>query len=145
MGSENPFVGTWRLIAWENTEDDGTVTCPYGQQPVGFLIYAQDGHMAVEIMDRDRHQHDTRFPVEPAFAQTLSDDDRLSAYNTYLSYCGTYSFSIAEGRMIHHVKAGLIPSWTGSDQPRNFEFRDGLLLLGGARAWLSWERVVPHV
>jgi hypothetical protein len=145
MGNENPFVGTWQLIAWENTEADGTVTYPYGQQPVGFLIYTHDGHMAVEIMDPNRRQHDTRLPVEPAFAQTLSDDDRLSAYNTYLSYCGTYSYSIAEGRMIHHVKAGLIPSWTGSDQPRNFEFRDGQLLLGGGRVWLTWGRVVPHV
>ena len=145
MGNENPFVGTWQLIAWENTEADGTVTYPYGKQPVGFLIYANDGYMAAEIMDPNRRQRNARFPVEAAFAQTLPDDDRLAAYNTYLSYCGTYSYSIAEGMMIHHVKAGLIPSWAGNDQPRYFEFRDGKLLLGGERARLTWERVVPHV
>lgn len=144
MKNRNPFVGTWKLIAWENTDPDGTVTYPYGKHPVGYLFYTEDGYMAAEIMDPNRRPHDARFPVEPAFAQTLPDDDRLSAYNTYLSYCGTYSYSIDEGMIIHHVKAGLIPSWPGNDQPRHFTFKEGKLFLGDKRARLVWERAVNH-
>ena len=145
MENSNPFIGTWRLVSWENTSIDGRISHPYGKHPVGYLLYTADGYMAAEIMDSDRHQHDPGFPVEPAFAQTLSDKDRLAAYNTYLSYCGTYSYSIEDGMMIHHVKAGLIPSWAGNDQPRHFEFKDGRLILGGGRAQLVWKRAVLHV
>lgn len=145
MARKNPFSGTWKLISWENTSSDGGVTFPYGRHPVGYLLYTDDGYMAAEIMDPDRHQHDTCFPLEPAFAQTLPDADRLTAYNTYLSYCGTYSYSIDDGLMIHHVKAGLIPSWVGNDQPRRFAFKDDQLLLGGASAQLIWKRAVPDV
>lgn len=143
-GSDSPFVGTWRLIAWEVTEADGTVRHPYGRRPVGFLFYTADGFMAAEIMDPDRRQGEARFPVEPAFEQTLPDEDRLAAYGTYLSYCGTYTFSIEEGTVVHHVQAGLIPSWVGSDQPRSFELEGGRLTLGSKRARLVWERAVGH-
>lgn len=145
MQNINPFIGTWKLISWENTGPNGEVTYPYGMHPVGYLLYSADGYMAAEIMDPDRHQHDTCFPMEPAFAQTLPDKDRLAAYNTYLSYCGTYSYSIEDGMMTHHVKAGLIPSWAGNDQPRHFTFEDGKLFLGDKRVQLIWERAVRHV
>jgi hypothetical protein len=141
MENNNPFIGTWKLISWENTGPDGEVTFPYGKHPVGYLLYTENGHMAAEIMDPDRHQHDAGFAVEPAFAQTLADEDRLAAYNTYLSYCGTYSYCIEDGVMIHHVKAGLIPSWVGNDQHRHFTLKDGKLYLGDKRAQLIWERV----
>ncbi len=65
----------------------------------------------------------------------VKDLDRARAYNTYLSYCGTYT---VEGNTVtHHVKAGLIPSRTGSDQ--------GRLIIGTAGIQkLIWERVVRH-
>jgi hypothetical protein len=144
MGTGNPFLGTWKLVSWENSGPDGVVTYPFGKSAVGYLLYTEDGFMAAEIMDPDRRQTDASFPVEPAFAQTLPDEDRLAAYNTYLSYCGTYSYSLENGTITHHVKAGLIPSWAGNDQFRHFEFQDGRLILGNKRAKLIWERAASH-
>jgi hypothetical protein len=144
MKNENPFIGTWKLIAWENTDPDGVVTYPYGEHPVGYLLYTEDGYMAAEIMDPDRHQHNPCFTIEPAFAQTLPAQERLSAYNTYVSYCGTYSYSIKDEMMTHHVQVGLIPSWAGNDQQRHFKFQEGRLFLGNKRAQLIWERAVSH-
>ena len=137
----NPFAGAWRLVSWENSGADGSVARPFGDNPVGCLLYSEDGHMAVEIMDPDRHPSDPRLPVEAAFSQALSDEDRLAAYGTYLSYCGTYSFFMEEGIVVHHVKAGLIPSWAGSDQVRRFRFEEGRLILGAERARLAESRV----
>jgi len=144
MENSNPFTGTWKLISWENTDADGNVTYPYGKHPVGYLLYTSDGYMAAEIMASDRHQRDINFPLEPAFAQTLPDEDRVAAYNTYLSYCGTYSYSNETGMMTHHVKTGLIPSWAGNDQSRHFRFEDDKLFLGGKSTQLIWERAVSH-
>jgi hypothetical protein len=142
MVDSNPFVGTWKLVSWEITRPDGTIDHLYGKDVVEYLIYTADGHMSAEIMDPDRRQSDPDFPLEPASAQTLSDPDRARAYSTYLSYCGTYT---VEGDVVtHHVKAGLIPSWTGSEQPRRFGFEGDRLILGRGPQKLTWERAPRH-
>ncbi len=142
MTDSNPFVGTWKLISWEITQPDGTIFYPFGQKAVGYLIYTADGHMSAEIMDPDRQQSDPHFPLETATAQTLPDSDRARAYSTYLSYCGTYT--VDDNTVTHHVKAGLIPSWTGSDQARHFKFDHDLLTIRAGKHKLIWERAVKH-
>jgi len=143
MTDSNPFVGTWKLISWEVTQPDGTIYYLYGKDVVGYLIYTADGYMSSEIMDPDRQQSDPYFPLETAAAQTLPDPDRARAYSTYLSYCGTYT---VEGNTeTHHVKAGLIPSWTSSEQARPFRFDHGRLIIERGGQKLTWERAVKHV
>jgi hypothetical protein len=140
MTDSNPFVGTWRLVSWQVTQPDGTIHYLYGRNVVGYLIYTDDGFMSAEIMDPDRRQSNPDFPLEMAAAQTLPDSDRARAYSTYVSYCGTYT---VEGSTVtHHVKAGLIPSWTGSEQPRPFRFDQGRLIIGAGNQKLTWERAV---
>ena len=123
-------------------QPDGTIHYLYGKDVIGYLIYTADGYMAAEIMDPDRRQSDPDFPHEFAAAQTLPESDRARAYSTYVSYCGTYT--VESDRVIHHVKAGLIPSWTGSDEVRPFHFDQGRLIIGEGHYKLTWERAVPH-
>ncbi len=142
MLDSNAFVGTWQLACWQVTQPDGTIRYPYSKDVVGYLVYTADGYMSAEIMDPDRRQSDPRFPLEIAAAQSLSDSDRARAYSTYVSYCGTYT---VEGNTVtHHVKAALIPSWTGSKQVRHFKFDDGCLILEAGNQKLIWERAVKH-
>jgi len=140
MEKNNPFIGAWKLISWKNIHLSGAVTYPCGTHPVGYLLYTEDGYMAAQVMDPDQHQRDASLPVEPG----LAGRDRLTAGVTYLSYCGTYSYSMQEEMMTHHVKASSIPGWIGKDQPRHFEFKDGKLFLSYKGAKLMWERAVPH-
>ena len=142
MTESNPFIGTWKLMSWEFTQPDGTIQYLYGKDVVGYLMYTADGYMSAQIMDPDRQQSDPNFPLETAEAQTLPDSDRARAYGTYVAYCGTYT--VEGDKVIHHVKAGLIPSWTGSDQRRRFRFELGRLIIGSGKHKLTWERAVKH-
>jgi len=142
MSNSKHFVGTWKLMSWEVTRPDGTTYYPYGREVVGYLIYTADGYMAAEIMDSDRRQSDPRFPLEIATAQTLPDPDRARAYSTYVSYSGTYT--VKGDTVTHHVKAGLIPSWTGSDQVRRFSFDRSRLIIGAGNQRLIWERAAKN-
>lgn len=142
MTESSHFVGTWKLISWEAMQPDGTIQYPFGKDVVGYLIYTAEGYMSVEIMDPDRQQSDPNFPLEFASDQTLPDSDRARAYSTYLSYCGT--FTVKGNRVTHHLKVGLIPSWTGSDQVRHFKFDHGRLILAVGNNKLTWERAGQH-
>jgi len=142
MADSNPFVGTWKLVSWEIRQPDGTIHYLYGKDVVGYLIYMADGYVSSEIMDPDRQQSDPNFPLENAAAQTLPDPDRARAYSTYVSYCGTYT--VDGDTVTHHVKAGLIPSWTGSEQVRHFKFDQGRLIIERGNQKLTWESVVKH-
>ncbi len=142
MEESNPFVGTWKLVSWEVKQPDGTIQHPFGKDVVGYLIYTADGYMSAEIMDPDRRQSDPHFPLQTAAAQTRPESDRVRAYDTYLSYCGTYT--VEGNTLTHHVKAGLIPSWTGSEQPRPFRFAAGRLLIEAGNQKLVWEKAVEH-
>ena len=142
MSDSNLLVGTWKLVSWEVAQPDGTIHYLYGRDVVGYLTYTADGYMSAEIMDPDRRQSDPGFPLEIAAAQTLPDPDRARAYSTYLSYCGTYT--VDGDTVIHHVEAGLIPSWTGSEQVRLFRFELGRLIIEAGNQKLTWERAVTH-
>jgi hypothetical protein len=142
MATSIPFIGTWKLVSWEVTLPDGTIHYPYGKDVIGYLIYTADGYMSAEIMNPDRQQSDPGFILEMATGQTLPDSDRARAYSTYLSYCGTYT--VAGNTVTHHVKAGLIPSWTGSDQVQLFKFDHGFLIITVGNQKLTWERAVQH-
>lgn len=139
MATPSDLVGTWTLQAWTIAQPDGTVVHPYGEGAVGFLIYTADGYMSAQIMDPDRQQGDAQ---EPTADQSLSEPDGARAYSTYLAYCGTFTL---EGHVLtHHVKAGLEPGWTGSDQVRPFRFEDGRLVIAAGAHTLVWERAVPR-
>ncbi|HEX6509132.1 MAG TPA: lipocalin-like domain-containing protein [Chloroflexota bacterium] len=137
-----PFVGTWRLVSciWEGP--DGRITYPYGRSPVGYLIYTDDGYMAVNFMSSGRH----RFASEQRFEATGQEERR--ARKTYQSYSGRYE--VRGDRMIHHVEVSLFPNWVGRDQERIYRLEGDRLCLstdplpfGNSHqiARLEWERV----
>ena len=52
--TEHPLVGTWRLVSYEERDEDGGITHPLGRDPVGFLTYTADGYMAGQLGRADR-------------------------------------------------------------------------------------------
>src|SRR5574340_1213724 len=44
------FAGTWSLVTVENTNADGSKTLPYGENPVGLLVFTDAGDYAIQIL-----------------------------------------------------------------------------------------------
>jgi hypothetical protein len=118
--STNPFVGAWRLVSAQARTAGGDVSHPLGSA-TGYLIYSEDGYMAVAIMENNRPQ----FAAPDMRAGRL--EEKLAAFDTYLSYCGTYE--VRGERVIHHVELSLFPNWSGADQERFYEFSEDRLIL----------------
>ena len=139
---KNRFVGTWKLASWENHDESGQITYPLGKDAKGFINYSEDGYMFVHIMAGNRRiiSSDDLFGIKP--------DECVDAAASHISYCGEYV--IEHDDIIHKVEVCSFPNWIGSDQRRNFEFKDGRLFLsvqglkvdkGQVTAYLVWEPV----
>jgi hypothetical protein len=111
-----------------------------GQSPVGRLTYDAMGRMSAQIMRPDR----PKFRADDA-ARTGTAEEKITAFDGYTAYYGTYTVNEAERVVTHHVEASLYPNWVGSDQRRPYEFSGDRLTLrvvnGAAEARLVWERV----
>ena len=136
--STRQFWGTWRLQSFEVRTSAEDVSYPYGRDAKGYLIYTEDGYMAVAVMKA----HRADFNSSDMLSASL--DEKRVAFDTFASYCGTYE--VRENKVIHHVQLSLFPNWSGSDQERFFKFSADQLVLStpiaaGATAIVVWRRV----
>jgi len=114
----------------------------YGEHPVGFLTYTQDGRMTVVLGDGDRKQ----LSGEDRHSTTV--EERAEAFSSFNAYAGRYTF---EGdRVIHHVEVALLQNWVKTDQIRFVTLQGDRLTLrtnpmklrGEQRVQeLVWERI----
>lgn len=142
--STKAFEGTWRLLSFEVRSAEGEVRYPLGKDAVGYLMYGRDGYMSGTLMQANRAK------FKSADILVASSGEKVSAFDTYSSYCGTYE--VKGSTVIHHVECSQLPNWSGSDQERFFEFSNGQerltlrtppMLAGGMERTLVaiWQRV----
>ncbi len=130
------FAGAWKLLSFEETQPDGSVTHPYGQDPIGLLMYDAGGRMAVQIMRRDRPA------LSSGDVQEANPDEIKSAVEGFTAFFGTYEIDEARKIVVHHVEGHLLPNSVGKDLKRSFEFSgDRLILRPTDTRRLIWERV----
>ncbi len=139
--SENPLIGTWRLVSFEVRDEGGRITYPFGRDAVGFITYTGDGHMAVQFgrADRARLAAGDWVGATPAEIETAARE--------YFAYCGTYE--LRDGEVAHRVELSLMPNWIGGEQVRLVAFDEDTVTLatppvpvGGHMqiATLVWQR-----
>jgi len=126
------LVGTWRLVEyWNRDNESAPKTYPYGEHPLGFIVYDDAGNVVVEF---------SRNPPLPRLTkeerETLAPGDLRAMLEAYVAYFGTYTVDPAHGVVVHHVAADLRRDYTGLDQPRPFRLQDDQLIIGDSKTWL---------
>jgi hypothetical protein len=133
------FIGSWTLVSYELRLTSGVVTKPFGDHPIGRIIYQKSGQMSAQLMH----------PASGPFANTdplkATNDETDRAWRNYIGYWGTFSVDPNGGTVIHRIEGGWFPNWIGQKQIRSFRFeRDRLILEADSPAWhatLIWQRV----
>lgn len=114
------IMGRWAIRSWVQAYDDGRTVYPMGEQLTGSIQYGQK-HMSCLIGKLGR----------PAFKTggqwNASQEDKAAAYDSFLSYSGTYE--VVGDEVIHHVVLSLFPNWEGGLQRRRVRLMDGHLHL----------------
>jgi enoyl-CoA hydratase/carnithine racemase len=101
------LVGCWRLVGFGVTAaDEGETTRPLGDNPLGTILYTPDGYMSAQLARPGSHE----------------DDERPDAY--FVAYSGPFDVDERAMTVAHHVQVSVIPSWLGTTQLRQVEFRE---------------------
>jgi len=135
------FVGTYRLVQTEVKDDKGQWTRTPTFNSVGYITYADTGHMGVHIMPRNR----------PRFAENQpTPDEALAAIRGYTAYFGPFTVD-EKSKIVTHHRIGTIRPGQPPPFQRYYEFTNDRLILtpvpanNGTREQapnrLVWERM----
>jgi hypothetical protein len=141
---KSAVIGTWRLVSAERHASDGSVARLLGDEPAGYIVYTEDNHVFVQLMQRGPR----RFSGGAIFGGT--SDECWKALG-YAAYGGTYEFR--DGMVVHQVELSPFPGLTGNELLRHMDW-DGVRLVlttlprvvNGLPQFsrLTWERVRAH-
>ena len=120
------FVGAWKLVSLESRQPDGTISRPWGDDPLGMVCWDASGCFSAQLGPRVARQE-----------------------APYVAYFGTLEAPDAEsGTLVHTVLGSSNPSRLSGEQVRDFQFLDGETLVlrppqaeNGARSSLIWRKV----
>ena len=139
-GDREKFVGTYRLVTTETKDEKGQWVPNARSNALGYIMYDPTGHMAVQIMPRDRQKYAANQPTP---------DEARAAVQGYAAYFGTFIVNEAEKYVIHRREGQLNPGGQ-VDAKRFYEFVGDRLILTPALAnaptqlgnnHLIWERL----
>jgi hypothetical protein len=124
MLEKSDLLGAWQLESWSiGHEGRDDVSFPFGENPIGLLLYTSDDWMSVSVCASGRAA------LPPGLPQSLPDEALADAYRGYFHYAGR--FRVRGDNVTHYVTQSLDPGFVGSEQQRHVEL-DGLTLV------LSW-------
>jgi hypothetical protein len=139
LGSLNSFLGSWSLVSLHDTLPSAEVQKPFGESPMGLILYQADGHMSAQLSVARPKRLVSEDPL------CASADEAANAWQTYFGYWGTFQVDADKGVVLHRVEGCSFPNWIGAEQVRHFRFdgADRLILeaqSGSVRSNLIWQR-----
>lgn len=114
--NKKQILGTWKLVSFVYTADDGSSFYPYGKIADGILFYDASGYMCAVITRKDR----PHMPTEDF--GLLPDHEKISLAKGFMTYTGKYE--IQEGQILHNIEIGYFPNWAGTTFVR-YPFLEG--------------------
>src|SRR5262245_2213587 len=136
--SREALIGQWNLVSL-TAEQDGRSFRPFGENPVGILIFDGEGRYATQVMRADL----PKFSGQNRMRGTPEENHAIVA--GCIAYHGTYALR-APGVIDMHITACSYPNFNGVDQTRTFVIEGDEMRYHnpttsfGAVATLIWKR-----
>lgn len=107
------IIGTWTVRSfYEQETATGVRHHLFGDKPIGFLTYTDEGRMMALFEDPRR---------TPPVAIRPTDAEALHLFRTTSAYAGTFSVAVTDRgtTVTHHVEASWNRAWTDTNQVRH--------------------------
>lgn len=120
----NPLSGSWILERYYDVADDGRTVKALGENPVGLMIFTDDGRASVNLMQR---------PIPSGAEQVKTSGNCVPDWSC--SYFGNYQLVDNGKAWIIDVHGGNMPAYIGTKQRRTFQIvGDRLEIVGDYEA-----------
>jgi len=127
-GVRDRFVGAWRLASLEQEGADGKI---HGSDSTGLLVFTRDGHMSVQVMERN------------PLAQASAGPEQYSQGGYEASF-GTFEIDENAHTFTYHVEGALVRALIGKNLPRAFELSGKQLIVKSTRSDEHWRVAWEH-
>jgi hypothetical protein len=115
------LVGTWTLLSMSSRDEvTGDETKVWGDAPLGFLTYTEDGRMSAVLAAARR-------AISTDSGGEAPIEEQAMLFRQSVAYAGRYTLSA--GAVIHHVEVSADPTWIGKDQKRFTRFEGKRLII----------------
>jgi hypothetical protein len=121
-------VGAWRLALLETEGPDGKI---HKADSTGLLIFTQDGHISVQVMERNPPP------------QTSAAPEQYSQGGYEASF-GTYQIDESAHTFTYHVEGALVRNLIGKDLPRAFALSGKQLIVKSSHPDEHWKATWEH-
>lgn len=126
------LIGTWRVVEfWNQKSPDAPKQYPFGEHPIGYIVYDATGHVFVEMATNPQPSR-----ITEQQRHALTREDALSTIEAYVAYWGTYTIDVSHGVVVHHVEGDSRREYIGTDQERPFRVTGNELRIGDGKTWL---------
>jgi hypothetical protein len=125
---QDQFIGGWRLVSLEQEGPDKKIQ---KTDATGLLVFTSDGHMSVQVMERNVQAQTSPGPVQ--YAQ-----------GGYEASFGTYKIDEKMHSFTFHVQGALVRTLVGKDLPRSFEFSGKQIIVKSTNPGEHWRVVWEH-
>jgi len=135
--------GTWIMTSAYEILADGTRTTNYGEHPNGLMMVDKVGRYSIQIFR----------PNRPKFASGDKTRGTPEEYREAVLGASTNTGRVVvdpvNGKLIFKIETAVYPNWEGTEQVRNYTFKDGTLTYSvpasasgnGTVAYSIWQRV----
>ncbi len=115
-GFKSEIVGAWKLVKYTTVVDKTQqIIYPFGENPIGYLVYTPEGLVSVHIMPANRKMSDSKI------------QEKLEAAENYGGYVGKYK--ILDNIVVHYPEVCNFLSYVQVAQQREFKIdKDELFL-----------------
>ena len=142
--TEDTIVGCWMMTeAWNIADPDHPEikTYPWGQPPLGYWVYDPAGNASVLISIKPALPN---IPNNVSWWDMTSDSVNkamVESFDNCFAYWGTYKVaykkdSVTEGTVTVTVTADVLRAYTDTEQPRDFWFENGELVIGDPKSYI---------
>jgi hypothetical protein len=135
--------GTWIMTSAYEILADGTRTTNYGEHPNGLMMVDKVGRYSIQIFR----------PNRPKFASGDKRRGTAEEYREAMLGASTHTGHVVvdpvNGKLIFKIESAVYPNWEGTEQVRNYTFKDDTLTYSvpasasgnGSVAYSIWQRV----